>query len=343
MRRQGSFSFFVFFFFGAAAVVAAGADAQFRSGRPGIVPDADIPRILAFDVTPKTLKDNRVNFIRLYFKFYDGMADLKGGQLNIKFIYKSAAGEPLFVFPPPFQDAPDRIDTLPGALAVPAGRRNTSWTYPLTESVFTKKTGEFRLWFGLLAENFATVTIGIGLKDGDGTDGIDESKATLVRSAKSSGPKQGFKIGQLAYDFTLLDKANNRKTLSDFRGKVVLLNFSTMWCHFCQDEAAELQPLYLKYRTQGFIILSALHQNYAGQPIRTSDCKTWAETYGLTFPVLAELFLGVYWPYYAFPIKVVIPNNVLIDRSGRIRWKKAGFLPGTWAQMEAKLQQLLAE
>ena len=341
MRTRAVFVSFILISAGAA--VAGWTASRAGTDRPGIVPDTDTPQILAFDVTPKNLKNNRVNFIQLYFKFSDGMANLKGGVLNINFVYKSAAGESLFIMPPASSAAQGESEPRLGAVVAPDGHRPTFITYPLTESVFNKKTGEFRLWFGLLAENFSSIKIFIWLKDGDGTTGLESPEATLVRSRASSGPKQGRQVGQLGYDFTLLDKANNRKKLSAHRGKVVLVNFSAMWCKYCKAEAAELQALYLRYRGRGFMILNVLNENYENDPIRPSDCKTWAEAYGMTFPVLADLFLGVYDSYNAFPNKHPIPSNVLIDRTGKIRWKKLSYLPAIKAQMEAKIQQLLAE
>jgi peroxiredoxin len=327
----------------AASAAAWAIPAQAPRPRPGVVGDSDTPRILAFDVTPKTLKNNRINFVQLYFKFYDETANLKGGILNINFLYESASGAPLFPHPSEPGGTPDPSEAPPGAIAPPVGGRPTFITYPLTESVFGKKTGEFRLWFGLLAEDFTKVSIGIWLRDSAGNNGLESAWIPLVRSTASSGPKQGRQVGQLAYDFTLLDKAGNRKTLSAYRGKVVLIDLCTMWCKYCKAEAAELQQLYLKYRQQGFVILNVLTENYAGSPIRPSDCKTWAEAYGLTFPVLADLFWGVFDPYYAFPSTRRIPDNILIDKTGKIRWKKLGYTAAIKAQMETKIQQLLAE
>jgi peroxiredoxin len=324
----------------AAAGVRAGSTArQDRIVRPG----SDAPLILAYSVTPKTLKDNRINFVRLYFKFHDDLMDLKGGLLTVNFIYKSSSGAPLYVFPPRIPEPSDQPAAPASLVVVPDGRSPQFFVYPLIEDVFKQREGKFELWFGLLAEDFGKVTVDFWLRDSDGTIGVDEPRVDLVRSTKSSGPKQGFKIGQLAYDFTLLDQANNRRTLSKYRGKVVLIDISTMWCSYCKLEAADLQQLYLKYRKQGFIVLNMLGQNYATNPIRPSDCKTWAQAYKITFPVLADLFFGVCQPYQGFSSTLRFPSNFLIDRKGKIRWKKVGYNATIKAQLEAKIQQLLAE
>jgi len=48
---------------------------------------------------------------------------------------------------------------------------------------------------------------------------------------------------QLAPDFILADRNNNLIHLSDFRCKVVLLNFWASWCQRCQHEMPDLQTL----------------------------------------------------------------------------------------------------
>jgi len=171
----------------------------------------------------------------------------------------------------------------------------------------------------------------------------NQVEVELFRSTESSGPKQGYKVGQLAYDFTLLDKSKNRKTLSTYLGKVVLLNLTTMWCTFCKEEMPHLQSLNMKYKGEGLIILNGLCENYAAEPIRLSDLAGWVQTYHASFPVLADLFYGVYNPYTAFSTGKSFPYNIFIDRTGKIRWTKHGFSADTLVEMEAKILKLLAE
>jgi len=174
------------------AGLRAGSTArQDRIVRPG----SDAPYFVAYSVTPPTLKDNRINFVRLYFKFHDDLFDLKGGLLNINFKYQSASGEPLTLFLPEAPEPSARPDRSSGAVLVPSGGRPTFVTYPLLEDVFKRQEGNFELWFGLLAENFGKVTIECWMRDGNGTNGTDTRQATLVRSTTPSGPKQGRNVG----------------------------------------------------------------------------------------------------------------------------------------------------
>lgn len=57
-------------------------------------------------------------------------------------------------------------------------------------------------------------------------------------------------------DFTLKDLHGKKVTLSELKGKVVLVNFWATWCPPCRKEMPDLDALYKKYADQGLVILS---------------------------------------------------------------------------------------
>jgi len=321
-------------------VVLTGAPGQAPSSGPEKV--TDYPEITSCSATPATLKNNRINFIRFQLKFKDDGKNLYGGSMCINFNFVPDPGQTASRpgLEPPLPVLPG--GRLVGARRMPDGTWTTFYNYPLREAVFKNATGEFILYFGLLAEKYKTVTISPWLSDATHKNS-NQVEVVLNRSTESSGPKQGYKVGQLAYDFTLLDKSKNRKTLSNYRGKVVLVNLCTMWCGPCREEMPHLQSLYMKHKAEGLIILNGLCQNYAAEPIRLSDLAKWVKAYHTSFPVLADLFFGVYNPYTAFPAGKTFPLNILVDRTGKIRWKKYGYTTDIFTEMEAKILQLLAE
>ncbi|MFQ5761853.1 MAG: TlpA family protein disulfide reductase, partial [Candidatus Bathyarchaeia archaeon] len=65
----------------------------------------------------------------------------------------------------------------------------------------------------------------------------------VSRSGESSltGPPVGVEVGQRAPDFTLETHGGEKVSLSDFRGKVVVVNFWATWCPFCVAEMPDLE------------------------------------------------------------------------------------------------------
>lgn len=129
--------------------------------------------------------------------------------------------------------------------------------------------------------------------------------------------------GQRAFPFTLNDQNGNPVSLDSLKGKVVLLNFSGMWCGPCQDEAEEAETLYRRYKDRGFIIVEILFEDYNFGVVDQRDQQTWAQQYGITFPVLADTKKSVYGKFRG-PTGG-IPVNILIGRDQTILYSNEGF------------------
>jgi cytochrome c biogenesis protein CcmG/thiol:disulfide interchange protein DsbE len=120
--------------------------------------------------------------------------------------------------------------------------------------------------------------------------------------------------GNLAPDFTLTDLDGKQLMLSDYKGKVVLLDFWATWCTPCRDEIPHFVEMQNKYGPQGFQVIGISMDDDA-KPVR----KFYQE-YKLNYPValgddkLAERFGGM----------LGLPVNFIIDRQGRIYAKHLG-------------------
>lgn len=68
----------------------------------------------------------------------------------------------------------------------------------------------------------------------------------------------------------------------------MLLLSSAMWCGPCQQEAPDIQRIYQRYKDQGFIVITLLGEDMSGRTPAQSDLADWANSFGLTHPVVAD-------------------------------------------------------
>lgn len=121
-----------------------------------------------------------------------------------------------------------------------------------------------------------------------------------------------------APDFTLRTAGGPNLRLQEQRGQVVLINFWATWCGPCRQEMPQLNKLYDKYRSAGFVLLGI---NIDDDPRHATDV---AAKLGLKFPVLLDTDKAVSRLYDLG----TMPTTVLIDRDGRVRHIHAGYLAG---------------
>ncbi len=119
----------------------------------------------------------------------------------------------------------------------------------------------------------------------------------------------------LAPDMTLLDQFGNEHTLSDYKGKVVFLNFWATWCPPCQEEMPYIQALYENYgyNEEDVVVLGVAAPNY-GQEGSVDHISSFLSDNGYDFPVLMDENSQAFNDY---SIRVY-PTTFMIDESGAI-------------------------
>jgi peroxiredoxin len=97
----------------------------------------------------------------------------------------------------------------------------------------------------------------------------------------------GYAPGEHACDFTLFNHKNQNISLYDYKGKVILLDFSTMWCYYCGAAAMKEVELVNMYKDSGFEWVTILVENDSGKQPSCNDLKSWVNEFNLESPVLS--------------------------------------------------------
>ena len=133
-----------------------------------------------------------------------------------------------------------------------------------------------------------------------------------------------------APDFSLPDEHGKDVRLSDFQGKVVLLNFWATWCGPCKIEMPWFVDFQRKYKDQGFSVVAVSLDDEGWEVVRP-----FVEQYELNFPVvvgndeMADEFGGV----------AALPTTFIIDKEGRIAATHAGLV--SKSDYEDEIKELL--
>ena len=124
-------------------------------------------------------------------------------------------------------------------------------------------------------------------------------------------------VGTLAEDFRLTDLEGKSQSLSQYRGKIVLVNFWATWCKPCTTEMPAMQTAYDKLREKGFVVLAV------NELEDDAKVREHIKQYGHTFPVLMDHDNKVANQFGVFGL----PVSVFIDQEGRVQeYIKGGLL-----------------
>ena len=135
-------------------------------------------------------------------------------------------------------------------------------------------------------------------------------------------------IGDHPCDFTLIDQNGDEFSLYDHHGKIIILDFSAMWCGPCMMAATEIEELQQKHG-DNIVYVTILIENQNYNPPTKKDLKKWADYFKIkSAPVLGgsrEMISSdpnTGWPVAAWPQFHIIDQNMLLVQSFK------GYYPG---------------
>ncbi|MEG0371057.1 MAG: cytochrome c biogenesis protein/redoxin [Clostridium sp.] len=116
-------------------------------------------------------------------------------------------------------------------------------------------------------------------------------------------------------DFTLKDQYGNVHTLSDYKGKVVFLNFWATWCPPCKKEMPDIEKIYKEYgKNSGDVIILGVAAPNMGDEGDEESIKEFLNDAGYTFPVVFDNGGSVMGEYYIN----AFPTTFIINKSGSV-------------------------
>lgn len=148
---------------------------------------------------------------------------------------------------------------------------------------------------------------------------------TILFFAAGCTPGEAIEIGKEAPDFSLSDINGKQVSLSEFKGKVVILDFFASWCPPCRQEVPDFIELEKAYGDKGFTVIGVAL-------VSVEDAKDFAAKFGINYPILVDD--GEASDLYG-PIRS-IPTTFVLDKSGKIVKLYIGFRPKNIFEQDIK-------
>ncbi len=138
------------------------------------------------------------------------------------------------------------------------------------------------------------------------------------------------RAGEPAPDFQLENLDGQSISLSDFRGKPVLINFWATWCPQCRSEMPYIQEIYEEWSDQGLVLLAInIGEN-------SYTVEEFMQSHNLSFTVLLDTEKDIAQRYNI----TGIPTTLFIDKDGIIQDKVIGAFQSK-TQIENRLSKII--
>ncbi len=156
----------------------------------------------------------------------------------------------------------------------------------------------------------------------------------MVSACKVTAPEmEQAETGKPAPGFSLKSLDGKVISLSELKGKVVILDFWATWCHACKEAAPVLERIYEKYRDRGVVLLGiTLDTGYGAE----DNVRAFVKRYGQNYPILWDnKKTGKAYGAIKIPITYVLDRNLVI------RKKIVGYARGYEELLEEAVKEVI--
>ncbi|HEX6099535.1 MAG TPA: TlpA disulfide reductase family protein [Thermoanaerobaculia bacterium] len=151
------------------------------------------------------------------------------------------------------------------------------------------------------------------------------------KAATATAPT-GTEVGMQLPDYAAMYTDGTKFDLAGRRGKVVLLNLWATWCGPCRFEIPELQRIHDAYAARGFEVVGVSVDESGVESV-----KQFIDEQKMRYPVVLD-------PQGKLATVLqtsVLPTSVLLDRNGKIVWKKYGAIFEKDQELDAAIKKAL--
>jgi len=141
------------------------------------------------------------------------------------------------------------------------------------------------------------------------------------------------KTGAPAPGFELKSNSGKHVSLADLKGQIVLVNFWASWCGPCRQEMPILEQLNHQYHNKGVALIGVNVEP------DTDAATAWLKATPVTFPILYDVDSKVSKLYEVQGM----PNTVILDRKGIVRYIHRGYSPGAENEYLDQIRALIRE
>lgn len=204
-----------------------------------------------------------------------------------------------------------------------------------------QETGSIKFWSPLRIVSTVIVLGLLALFAATSCNSNDPETTVNTSKPAATGPAEPaamLTVPAVVLDTEMQGSNGEPIKLSNYSGKVLVVNLWATWCGPCRNETPELVRLYKEYQKQGLEVVGLTTED----PVRSAETvKEFVREYNVNYPV------G--WAPREVQIALMqgrgsIPQNFIVTRDGRIKKRFIGFHPiKTPPQLKAAIEEALLD